>query len=655
MQNIIQNDLLGYIVLPPLIGAFLNGIIHLIYVNKEKKPKAISSLIAIIASALTFILSAYVWYLLIQLPEGSILKQKLWDWIVVGDFNISLAFQFDALTAVMLLFITFVATLIHIYSVGYMHEDEGFIKFFSYLNLFLFSMLTLVLGDNLIVLFIGWEGVGLCSYLLISFWYTDKEKAEAGKKAFITNRIGDAGFLVGIFILLKILGTVTFTDLMMQKEILASIATMVGIALFIGATGKSAQIPLYVWLPDAMAGPTPVSALIHAATMVTAGVYLVARMNFLYALTPLASTIVATIGIITAFFAATIAIAQYDIKKVLAYSTVSQLGYMFLGVGVGAYNAGIFHVMTHAFFKALLFLGAGSVIHALHHEQDIRNMGGLLKKIPITGWTFIIAWLAIAGIPPFAGFFSKDEILWKAISIENPIVPWLPTFYYLLGIITALLTAFYMTRLVILTFFGEYRGNAHHHNGHQEEHHEIKEYPIMYIPLIILAIFSAIVGFLGVPHVLGGHNIIEHFLSPVVSIKEGHNIPHEYEIPLMILSVVIAIVGILSAFWVFLWKEDVSTYFANQYSTFKQLLENKYYIDEIYEAVILKPIRAFADQVAYKIVDFFVIDGFANGLGPFMYGVGNRLKILHNGKIQTYVLLIYLGLVMLVYLFLFQI
>jgi NADH-quinone oxidoreductase subunit L len=285
-------------------------------------------------------------------------------------------------------------------------------------------------------------------------------------------------------------------------------------------------------------------------------------------------------------------------------------------------------------------------------------MGGLLKKIPITGWTFIIAWLAIAGIPPFAGFFSKDEILWKAISIENPVAPWLPTFYYTLGIITALLTAFYMTRLLVLTFFEEYRGNHthhNHHNVHHDHHHEIKEYPIMYIPLIILAIFSAVVGFLGVPHALGGHNIIEHFLAPVVSIKEGHNIPHEYEIPLMILSVVIAIVGIVSAFWVFLWKEDISNYFANQYKTFKQLLENKYYVDEIYEAVILKPIRAFADQVAYKIVDFFIIDGFANGLGPFVYGVGNRLKIIHNGKIQTYVLLIYLGFVMLVYLFLFQI
>ncbi len=571
----------------------------------------------------------------------------------MGDFKISLSLQFDALTSIMLLFITFVASLIHIYSVGYMHEDEGFIKFFSYLNLFLFSMLTLVLGDNLIVLFIGWEGVGLCSYLLISFWYTDKEKAEAGKKAFITNRIGDAGFLVGIFILIKILGTVTFTDLMQQKEVLASISTIVGICLFIGATGKSAQIPLYVWLPDAMAGPTPVSALIHAATMVTAGVYLVARMNFLYILSPLASTIVATVGVITAFFAATIAISQYDIKKVLAYSTVSQLGYMFLGVGVGAYSAGIFHVMTHAFFKALLFLGAGSVIHALHHEQDIRNMGGLLKKIPITGWTFIIAWLAIAGIPPFAGFFSKDEILWKAISIENPIIHWLPTFYYTLGIITAMLTAFYMTRLVILTFLGTYRGNHHHKEDHLH-HHEIKEYPVMYIPLILLAFFSIVAGFVGIPHALGGHNYIEEYLSSVVIVPEGHNVPHEMEIPLMILSILLAIIGILIAFTIFLWKESLSNTIEKQFYKFKYILENKYFVDEIYESIVLKPIRKFADIISFKTVDFFIIDGFVNNLGPFLYTVGNKLKIVHNGKIQTYLLWIYFGFVLLIYLFLFQ-
>ncbi len=653
MDTIVQYQLLGWILLPPLIGSLLNGILHLLYVDKEKKPKTITSLIAIFSSTLTFILTLIAWQELLKYPPGTILKHFLWEWITVGDFKISLSLQFDALTSVMLLFITFVASLIHIYSVGYMYEDEGFIKFFSYLNLFLFSMLTLVLGDNLIVLFIGWEGVGLCSYLLISFWYTDKEKAEAGKKAFITNRIGDAGFLVGIFILIKILGTVTFTDLMQQKEVLASISTIVGICLFIGATGKSAQIPLYVWLPDAMAGPTPVSALIHAATMVTAGVYLVARMNFLYILSPLASTIVATVGVITAFFAATIAISQYDIKKVLAYSTVSQLGYMFLGVGVGAYSAGIFHVMTHAFFKALLFLGAGSVIHALHHEQDIRNMGGLLKKIPITGWTFIIAWLAIAGIPPFAGFFSKDEILWKAISIENPIIHWLPTFYYTLGIITAMLTAFYMTRLVILTFLGSYRGNHHHKEDHSH-HHEIKEYPVMYIPLILLAFFSIVAGFVGVPHALGGHNYIEEYLSSVVVVPEGHNVSYEIEIPLMIFSILLATIGILIAFTIFLWKDYLSNTIEKQFYKIKYILENKYFVDEIYEAIFLKPIRKFADIISFKTVDFFIIDGFVNNLGPFLYSVGNKLKIVHNGKIQTYLLWIYFGFVLLIYLFLFQ-
>ncbi|MCS7205408.1 MAG: NADH-quinone oxidoreductase subunit L [Leptospiraceae bacterium] len=657
--NIIEYSLLGWILLPPLLGSLINGILHISNIHKEEKPKTLSSLIAIVASGLTFILSVFAFFELIKHPEGSILKHKLWDWIFAGDYQISFSLQFDALTAVMLLFITFVATVIHIYSVGYMHEDEGFIKYFSYLNLFLFSMLTLVLGDNLVVLFIGWEGVGLCSYLLISFWYSDEEKAEAGKKAFITNRIGDAGYLVGVFILYNVVGTVTFTELLQKKEILSSIATLVGIALFIGATGKSAQIPLYVWLPDAMAGPTPVSALIHAATMVTAGVYLVARMSFLYELSPLASTVVATTGILTALFSATIAIAQYDIKKILAYSTVSQLGFMFLGVGVGAHNAGIFHVMTHAFFKALLFLGAGSVIHALHHEQDIRKMGGLLKKIPITGWTFLIAWLAIAGIPPLSGFFSKDEILWKAISIENPLVPWLPNFYFTIGIITAFLTAFYMTRLVVFTFFGEYRGSKPHFHPHREEHehkhdHEIKEYPIMYIPLIVLAFFSVIAGFLGVPHALGGHNYIEEFLSPVVVIKQGHHVPHEWEIPLMILSVLVAVVGILFAFYVFLWKEKVSEAFVHRFPQIRYFLNNKYFVDEIYEALILKPIRGFANFVSFRTVDMLIIDGFVNNVGNVIYSLGRFLKILHNGKVQTYVVLMYLGFVLLLYLLLIQ-
>lgn len=659
--NIIEYNNLILILIFPLVGAFLNGLIQIYSFKKENKPKLLSAILAIGSSFLSFVFVLITFLDFIKQPEGTIFKQKIWDWITTDFINISLSLQFDSLTAVMLLFITFVATLIHIYSVGYMHEDKGFIKFFSYLNLFLFSMLILVLGDNLVVLFVGWEGVGLCSYLLISFWYTDEEKAEAGKKAFITNRIGDAGFLVGIFLLFQLVGTVTFTDLIQKQEILASFATIIGIFLFIGATGKSAQIPLYVWLPDAMAGPTPVSALIHAATMVTAGVYLVARMNFLYQLSPIASTIVAGVGVLTALFSATIAIAQYDIKKVLAYSTVSQLGYMFLGVGVGAYTAGIFHVMTHAFFKALLFLGAGSVIHALHHEQDIRNMGGLKNKIPITAYTFIIAWLAIAGIPPFAGFFSKDEILWKAISLENPILPQLPIIFYVLGIITAFLTAFYMTRLVILTFFGEFRGNSHHkehhstHHNNHHNHHPIKEYPIMYIPLIVLAFFSIIAGFVGVPHALGGHNQIEHFLSTSVIIKEGHNISHSLEIPLMILSVIVAMLGILLSFYVFLWKPSISDKIALQFSNLKKLLENKYFIDEIYEAVILKPIRNFADKVAFKSIDFFIIDGFVNGLGPFFYSIGNRLGIIHNGKVQNYILWIFLGVILILYLFLFEI
>lgn len=655
--KIVSYDLLVWILFFPFLGAILNGLLHVLFINKENKPKALSSLIAVFASLLSFIFTLITFLDFIKEPVGTIYKQNLWEWITTDFVHVTLAFQFDSLTAVMLLFITFVATLIHVYSIGYMHEDAGFIKFFSYLNLFLFSMIILVLGDNLVVLFVGWEGVGLCSYLLISFWYTDEEKAEAGKKAFITNRIGDASFLIGIFILFQLVGTVTFTELIQKKEILTTFATAICIFLFIGATGKSAQIPLYVWLPDAMAGPTPVSALIHAATMVTAGVYLVARMNFLFQLSPLASTIVASIGILTAFFAATIAIAQYDIKKVLAYSTVSQLGYMFLGVGVGAYSSGIFHVMTHAFFKALLFLGAGSVIHALHHEQDIRKMGGLLKKIPITGYTFLVAWLAIAGIPPFSGFFSKDEILWNALALENPLFPELPYIFYALGIFTAFLTAFYMTRLVIMVFLGEFRGNSHHSHHDHDPHHkkELKEYAVMYYPLIILAVFSIIAGFIGIPHALGGHNHIEHFLSSTVIVPKGHNVSHDLEIPLMILSVVVALVGILLSLYVFLWKKSISEAISMKFSNFKNLLENKYFVDEIYEALILKPIRRFSDNVAFKAIDFLMIDGFLNSLGPFFYSIGNRLGFIHNGKVQTYILWIFFGLVLIVYLFLFKI
>jgi NADH-quinone oxidoreductase subunit L len=635
--RIIESSNLWLIAAAPLAGAFLNGCISLIFAKKpEKAPKTISAAIAIIAAASTFVFTVAAIKELLSHPEGIILKQTLWSWIHAGDLNIQLGFQFDQLTAVMLSFITFVATLIHIYSVGYMHDDEGFTKFFTYLNLFLFSMILLVLGESMTVLFVGWEGVGLCSYLLISFWYTDPEKAEAGKKAFITNRIGDAGFLISMFVVFGTVGTLSFTEIQSRAEYFTiGMATVACIAMLVGASGKSAQIPLYVWLPDAMAGPTPVSALIHAATMVTAGVYLVARMHFLFAMSPVASTVVAITGALTALFAATIAVAQYDIKKVLAYSTVSQLGYMFLGVGVGAYNAGIFHVMTHAFFKACLFLGAGSVIHALHHEQDIRHMGGLLKKIPVTAITFLIAWLAIAGIPPFAGFFSKDEILWKTIATENHIFPWLPYVLFASGVFTAMLTAFYMTRLVVLTFFGSYRGHAHH----------ISEHAIMTAPLVVLAVLSTAGGFVGVPHALGGHNWFEHFLMPVVgvSMPEAHNISHSAELPLMALSVGVALVGILAAFYAFLWNPALGDRIAAAAAGLKKLLENKWYIDEIYEALILGPVRKIADWVSFKFVDFMVIDGFVNGLGPFAYAVGNQMKLLQNGKVRMYLAWIFAG------------
>lgn len=630
----------------PLAGAAVNGLISLIFAKRpEKAPHLLSAAIAIVAAGSTFVFAVLA---VMELNgAGQPLHQTLWPWIHAGTLHIDLAFRFDQLTAVMLLFVTFVATLIHVYSVGYMHGDEGFTKFFTYLNLFLFSMLVLVLGDSMPVMFVGWEGVGLCSYLLISFWYDDPAKAEAGKKAFITNRIGDAGFLIAMFIIFQVTGTLSFAGIQSKAEFFtAGLATAAALAMFVGATGKSAQIPLYVWLPDAMAGPTPVSALIHAATMVTAGVYLVARTHFLFALSPLASTVVAVVGVLTALFAATIAVAQYDIKKVLAYSTVSQLGFMFLGVGVGAYNAGIFHVMTHAFFKACLFLGAGSVIHALHHEQDIRHMGGLLKKIPVTATTFLVAWIAISGLPPFAGFFSKDEILWKAIATENPLIPWLPVALFGVGLFTAMLTAFYMTRLILLTFFGEYRGHAH----------EVSEHATMTVPLVILAALSAVAGFVGVPAALGGSNLLEHFLEPVVghSMPEAHNLPHSAELPLMGLSVLVAGLGMLGAWYAFRKSPEFGDSLARSLSGLQRLLENKWYIDEIYEMLVLRPIRMIAEWISFRFIDFLLIEGIVNGLGPMAYSIGDRLSLMQNGRVRAYLAYLFSGVVLLLYLLLLQ-
>ncbi len=513
-------NIIKWIVILPLLGAIVNGFFgKALTARFGNKPVTIIGCGVVLAS---FALSLTVFARLLGV-EGRVLIDHVYTWFNVGGFHPEVTFLVDSLSVVMILVITGVGSLIHIYSTGYMSHDHGYYRYFAYLNLFTFAMLTLVLGDNLLLMFVGWEGVGLCSYLLIGFWFTDREKAIAGMKAFITNRIGDLGFVVGLFALWWYLGregyhTVNFYALAQiigaldgQTIFGISVATFVAIMFFVGATGKSAQIPLYVWLPDAMAGPTPVSALIHAATMVTAGVYMIGRMNFLYTMSPAALTVVAVVGAVTALFAATIGLAQTDIKKVLAYSTVSQLGYMFLGMGVAAYSAGIFHLMTHAFFKACLFLGSGSVIHGMGGEQDMRKMGGLKKYMPTTYKTMLISTLAIAGIFPLAGFFSKDEILWKAWSSAHgsPLL-------WFVGVAGAGLTAFYMFRLIFMTFWGECRADEH-------TKHHIHESPrSMTIPLIVLAGLAVVGGWIGIPSALGGGDTFHHFLAPVLSPSEAH-------------------------------------------------------------------------------------------------------------------------------------
>jgi NADH-quinone oxidoreductase subunit L len=514
-------DNLGLIILFPLAGALINGLLG------KKLPKSAVSFIGPAAIGLSFVVVVFSFMKLLQLPvEERSIEQTLFTWISSGNLNVGFNLLFDQLSAIMALIVSGVSFLIHIYSVGYMGEDKGYSKFFTYLNLFVFMMLILVLGDSYLMMFIGWEGVGLCSYLLIGFWFEEKANADAGKKAFIVNRIGDFGFLLGMFLIFNVFSSLNYHEVFEQaknvQNINGGIFVAMTLLLFVGAIGKSAQIPLYVWLPDAMAGPTPVSALIHAATMVTAGVYMVARSSVLYALAPTSMMVVACVGAATALFAATIGITQFDIKKVLAYSTVSQLGYMLIAVGVGAFSAGIFHLMTHAFFKALLFLGAGSVIHAMHHAyhathnhddpQDMRNMGGMRKYMPVTYKCFLLATLAIAGAPLFSGFFSKDEILWFAFSSSRGGVG-----FWLIGVLAAGITAFYMFRLLFMTFFGENRLKA-------EEQNHLHESPkTITIPLIVLAVLSVFGGFIGIPEAFIKHaNLFEHFLDPVF--EDAHNI-----------------------------------------------------------------------------------------------------------------------------------
>lgn len=576
-------------------------------------------------------------------PEGHGLIKNLFAWIHSGSFKIDLSLQFDQLTAVMCLVVSGVSFLIHVYSAGYMSEDKSFARFFAYMNLFTFSMLVLVMASNLVVMFVGWEGVGLCSYLLIGFWFEKPSAAKAGNKAFIVNRIGDAGFMLGIFFILLHIGSAEFAAVnhaVEAGEFTQGLATLIALLLFVGAIGKSAQIPLYVWLPDAMEGPTPVSALIHAATMVTAGVYMVARMNLLYSFSPAALQVVAIVGALTAIYAASMALTQNDIKRVLAYSTISQLGYMFIGLGVGAYSAAVFHLYTHAFFKSLLFLGAGSVMHALSGELDIRKMGGLRKYLPLTYPTFLIAAIAIAGVPFFSGFFSKDAILTSAFANGQYLI-------WALGLMGAVMTAFYMFRLVFLTFFGKERlepeAKAHLHESPK----------VMTIPLAILAFFSIVAGYVGLPVVLGKDvNLFDRFLEPVIHAHHEAHLSLSSEWMLILASVVVALFGIFIAYVFYLKKPDIPHNLVARFPWLYKLLYNKYYMDEIYNAAFVNSMIK-GSELVYKNFDLKVIDGALNGSAKSMNFFGKLLSYLQTGLIKDYALVFLLGALILLGYFVF--
>lgn len=640
--------MLALIPLFPLVGFLINGSWYGFFQTRAGAHKSGSSLpgwIATVAICSSFVVSLLVFIQLYGMPaESRVLEQSVFHWITIGNaLSIDAAFRVDSLSTLFTLVITGVGTLIHLYSIGYMSHDESPTKFFAYLNLFCFAMLLLVLGANLPVMFLGWEGVGLCSYLLIGFWYTDMEKAKAGKKAFVVNRVGDFGFLLGVFLIFNTFGTLDFHALQMAvghgANVDPTIVTMICLFLFVGCMGKSAQIPLYVWLPDAMAGPTPVSALIHAATMVTSGIYMLARLNFLYSLSPTAMHVVAIIGVLTAFFAATIAIVQTDIKKILAYSTVSQLGYMFLACGVGAFSAGVFHVITHAFFKALMFLGAGSVIHGMHEEQDILKMGGLRTRMPITFATFLVGWLAICGIFPFAGFFSKDEILWSAFSSEHG-----SALFWGLGVTTAVLTAFYMTRLFSLTFLGSPRFKESHHAeaSHGDHAIHVHESPLtMTIPLMVLAVLSLVGGWIGWPHA----SWIAEWLAPVIPAHEAlaEGISPSTEYVLMGVSLVGALAGL--SFALGLYKNlKTPQAWASKFAAIHSLLEHKWYVDELYEMIIVRPIQSLS-QALWKGIDIAVIDWVVLGFGRVSLFTGQAVRVVQTGSVQLYAFMLLAGIV----------
>ena len=599
----------------PLLGALTNGLLL------RRASNRTVHIVGVLPILVSFVLALIVYT---NVAGSAPVTVKLFDWLQVGEFNAPLALYFDRLSLLMLLIVTGIGTVIHVFAGGYMHAERHLHRFFCYLNLFIFMMLLLILSANMLVMFIGWEGVGLCSYLLIGYWFSDANNAKAGMKAFVVNRIGDMGFLLAIFLTFKLFATVSFVEL---KELLANTETVppelywITLCMFIGACGKSAQLPLHVWLPDAMAGPTPVSALIHAATMVTAGVFMMTRLHFMYELTPAVMNIVAVVGAITALFAATIAITQRDIKKVLAYSTVSQLGYMVMACGVGAFGAGVFHLLTHACFKALLFLGAGSVIVALHHQQDMFKMGGLFKSMRITGTCMLIGVLAIIGFPGLAGFFSKDEVLFLTFTQGNTVL-------WAMGIATAFFTAFYMVRMFCLTFMGTAR--------HEGKVHETGA--VMWLPLTLLALLSITVGYLGVPHALGGHNLLHQYLAPVLG---GGSAEHDVglEISLMLVSVAVMAAGALLAF--LLYRRGLPVL---PRLPLYSLSLNKYWLDELYDKVVVIPC-AYLAQFTHKIIDEGTIDAIVNGLGRGAMKIASASSSAMTGSLHRYALYILLGLV----------
>jgi NADH-quinone oxidoreductase subunit L len=596
--------------------------------------------IAVPAVAGSFVLAVSAF---MDVLDGQVINMNVFSWIVSGDFNVTVGFLIDQLSAIMLLVVTSISTLIFIYSIGYMHGDGGYYRFFAYLSLFVFSMIMLVMGNNFLVLYFGWEAVGLCSYFLIGFWFHKESAADAGKKAFIVNRFGDFGFGLGVILIFLTFGSLEYLEVFGQAGSIAgqtinilgyeaSLATVIALLLFCGAVGKSAQIPLHVWLPDAMEGPTPVSALIHAATMVTAGVFMVARCNPLFNLSVTAMNTVAVVGGVTAIFAATIALVQNDIKRVIAYSTVSQLGYMFLALGVGAYSAGIFHLYTHAYFKALLFLASGSVIHALQDEQDMRNMGGLKKYMPITYAVFIIATLSITGIPLLAGFFSKDEILWRAYLHGD-----LGKFLWFLGTVAALLTAFYSWRLIYLTFHGKFRGT------HEQEHHLHESPRVITVPLMFLAVGAVAAGWVGIPPVIMEHgDKIGEFLAPVLGHPEGHG-SHTEEWFVMGASVFVAFGGLFIAYIMYIKKTDLPQKLASALQPIHKLLYNKYWIDELYSKTIVQPVLKASDKIILAFMDTTIIEGIVNGVPNLIGAFSRSLRKIQTGFLSNYGLVMAIG------------